>query len=254
MHTHTRALPTLRSILFALGLLGSLVPDLAGAQTVQLYYAAPTAAMVSTFGAGSVFGGVADGYRAVPVTPANSAAFQSIAPPNVLRTYNALQPGTTLRNRMDGVLRVSGGVVDVSIVLFDDRTGISGHSSFATSTNAAGQQYIWPAAGVGPKQANNRYQAAIGVGEQASAHIQTWPGGWLAWEGALLHESLHTQFVGEKTKWGGPTGNGVDIVYGGDGSHWIFELLGEQELPFEEGLGTFYGTMHNNPEGARNLV
>jgi hypothetical protein len=84
------------------------------------------------------------------------------------------------------------------------------------------------------------------------------------WENTLVHEYFHTQFAPEafcrsnyafctsdaecpsgdtcrfrKTKWGS-----VRITYGADGSHWVNEMIGGQNLAFEEGLGTFYGTVH----------
>jgi hypothetical protein len=231
---------------FALSLL---LPAAGSAQTVRTIFLGPTASMVTTFGAPNVFGGYADGYRGVVVTAANLAQFQAAAPPNVVNTYRQLQPGATLRRRIDQVLQISGGVVDVDILLTDDRTGFTGSTGIFVTSTRSGQQYVWPAASSHPKgDGSNRYQGIIRLGETASLVIQAWPGGWLAWEGTILHESLHTQFVGEHTRWGS-----IGITYGGDASHWIEELLGDEELPFEEGLGTFYGHLHNNPSGINSV-
>jgi len=50
-------------------------------------------------------------------------------------------------------------------------------------------------------------------------------------------------------KWGS-----TSIVYGGDHMHYTSELCGEQELPFEEGLGTYYGDTQNHPTAYTNLI
>jgi len=218
------------------------------AQTLQFIFVAPTTAINSGFGAAGAFTGLPPGYSGVQVTAANQAAFNTAASPNVLRTYNQLQAGTALRNRVNQVLQISGGKVDVTFYLVDDRTGLAGGAGFFAPATAGGVTYVWPAASVSPS-AGGRYWGQMGLGERASTQIQGWPGGWMAWEGTILHESLHTQFVGEKTKWGS-----INIVYGGDAGHWTSELLGEQELPFEEGLGTYFGSLHNNPAGINDIT
>ena len=225
----------------AIALLLLLAPAAGSAQTVRMIFVGPADSMVNAFGDANVFGGYADGYRGVILTPENLAQFQRAAPPNLVNTNRLLQPGTTLRRRIDQVLQISGSVVDVDVLLADDRTGFSGNTGTFVTATRNNQKYVWPAASVHPKgDGSDRYQGIIRLGETASVVIQGWPGGWLAWEGTILHESLHTQFVGEKTKWGS-----IAITYGGDETHWTSELLGDQELPFEEGLGTFYGLTQN---------
>jgi hypothetical protein len=240
---------TLATALLALGL----SPARADAQQLIIWYMAPTEAMIEAFGAGHhLHGSLADGYREMRLTRANTPTFLKVAPENLVRTYNAIQPGTALRTRIDRVMQISGGVVDVNLVLVDDRTGLPGWMRLADwnpDDDGEDKVYVWPAAGVGERQANRRYQAIIGLGEQSSVEIQTWAGQWLAWEGTILHEMGHTQMVGEHSRWAS-----ISISYGGDGGHWLEELLGDQEVPFEEGLGTFWGILHNDPDGQQEVL
>lgn len=222
-----------------------LIAPAALAQTVSFQYVAPTTAINSAFGAGSGWTtGLPANYTGVPITAANAAQFTAAAPPNVLRTYQQMQPGIALRNRVDQILQISGGRVDPTFYLVDDRTGLGASAGFFAPWRNGGNLYVWPAASNWPVTGTSpqRYAAAIFLGERACAQIQTWPGAWRAWEGTIIHETSHTQFVGEKTKWGM-----IRIVYGGDNNHYTSELLGEQELPWEEGLGTFFGGVHIDP-------
>lgn len=224
--------------------LALLVGTTAGAQTLSFVFVGPTSAMVSNFGAGNIQGGYAHGYRGVRLTAANLATFQKVAPPNMLRTYNALQPGTPLRTSIDRVMRISHQLVfDVEVQLVDDRTGLPGQASYATSPRNK-VVYVWPAAWNYPVTAPRKgHQGAIGIGEFfALDHVNKI--GWTGWESVLLHETLHTQFVGEKTKWGS-----ITTTYGQDGVHYFSEILGADDIPFEEGLGTFYGYTHFHPNG-----
>jgi hypothetical protein len=77
------------------------------------------------------------------------------------------------------------------------------------------------------------------------------PGGLRAWEGVALHEGSHTQWVGEFSRWG--VLNQSWIVYG-QGGHYTEEILGDQEAPHNEGLGTFFGYMHNGAEWTAKLT
>jgi hypothetical protein len=218
------------------------------AQTIKIFFVAPTADMVSNFGAANIFGGIANGYRGIEITAANLATFQGMAPPNMLRTFTELQAGTTLRTAVDQVAQISGGKVDLFILLVDDRTGLTASGIFATAT-IGGKMVVWPAASVSSNNcSSNDFCGVIRLGEEACIQIQNRPGVWLAWESTVVHESLHTQFVGESTKWGS-----IHITYGGDSSHWISELLGDQALPFEEGLGTYYGAVQN-PAGRTAII
>src|SRR5262245_21859416 len=130
----------------AIALLLLLASAAGSAQTVRVIFVGPAGSMVSAFGAANVFGGYADGYRGVILTPENLTQFQRAAPPNLVNTNRQLQPGAVVRRRIDQILQISGGVVDVDILLTDDRTGFSGSTgTFVTSTRN-GQQYVWPAA------------------------------------------------------------------------------------------------------------
>lgn len=235
-----------RSVWATLLALALLLAGPSWAVSVQFYFVAPTAGIDSNFPGGTYMDGLTTGYRGVLITPENLATFRTQAPPHMRRTYDVLQSGQTLRNRVDQVTQINGGVTDEVFLLVDDRTGLSNDGIFATSTIDS-KRAVWPAASVAPA-AGNRYRGVIRLGELSSGRIQGWAGGWLAWEGTILHETLHTQFVGEKTKWGS-----ISIVYGGDGDHYVAELMAEQELPLEEGLGTFYGQMHNTPAGLQDL-
>lgn len=232
------------------------VPARLAGQTITIFYVAPTATINASFGGGDATDMPA-GYLAARITATTLAAFNNntITPPNVRRTYAALQSGTALRTRLDRMLQISGGKVDVDLYLIDDRNFLSADAAgenpnsgmFVPVKNAAGQWYVWPAAAVWP--AGARYRAQIGLGENASQLIQSPPRSWTTWEATIVHETLHTQFVGESTKWGS-----IDIVYGGDRQHWKSELCGEQELPLEEGLGTFFGATHDDPFGMNDIT
>jgi len=220
----------------------------ARAQTVGFVYVAPDATMQATFAPASIDTSLAQGYSAVLVTAANQAAMLAVASPHMRHTFSALQPGQPFRARVDRMLRINGGLTDLLIVLTDDRSGLSeGHTGIFVASRIAGKLAVWPAATVAPAAAN-RYRGVIRAGELAANLFQAKPGAWLAWESVLLHESLHTQFVGEKTRWGS-----ISIVYGGDGKHYVSEIAGEQENPLEEGLGTFFGMTHNDPNGLADL-
>lgn len=216
----------------------------AGAQTMTFVFVAPEATMTSNFGAANVRGGFADGYRGVNITAANLATFQKIAPPQMRRTFDSLQPGTALRTRVDRVMQVSHGQVrDVQVQLVDDRTGLPGRRGYAIK-RLKSVVHVWPAAWNAPLGPPGKgHQGTIGIGEiWAADHVNSI--GWTGWESVLLHETLHTQFVGEHTKWGS-----VTTTYGQDGVHYFSEILGADDLPFEEGLGTFYGYTHFHPQG-----
>jgi hypothetical protein len=222
-------------------------PAPAAAQTVSFVFVGPTAAMTSNFGAANVRGGYADGYRGVAVTAANLATFRKLAPANMQKTYDSLQPGTVLRTKVDRLMKLShGNVLDVQIHLVDDAAGLTGRYGYADNPGPDSRVYVWPAAWSDPLTAPKKgWQGTIGIGEYWAGRLAN-PKvlGWTGWESVILHETLHTQFVGESTKWGSTT-----ITYGMDGSHDFSEILGAQDLTFEEGLGTFYGYTHFDPKG-----
>ena len=217
---------------------------------MSFVFVGPTAAMVTNFGAASLRGDYADGYRGVALTAANLATFRKVAPPNMQKTYDVLQPGTVLRKKVDRLLALSkGNVLDVQIQLVDDHASLTGEYTYADGPGPGGRMFVWPAAWSDPlKPPRKGWQGIIGVGEYWATQLSD-PDpdkgiGWTGWESVILHETLHTQFVGEATKWGSTT-----ITYGLDEMHQFSEILGAQDLAFEEGLGTFYGYTHYDPQG-----
>lgn len=247
-----------RTLFLAAGLLVALLLSsrAAQAQTLQFMYVAPTASLNANFPPASVqtFSTLPSGYSYVMITPANLATFRTNAPPNLVRTYDAMQTGTDLRRSINQMLQIAQGNVDEWYFLVDDRTGVGTGGLFATQPFPTGSgRFVWPAASVFRKT-NGRYQGWMGLGETAAVLIQRWPGAWLAWESTILHEHFHTQIVGDdsgggKSKWGS-----ISITYGNDGTHYIDELLGEQSIPYEEGWGTFYGNLRNSPHGMNNII
>ena len=227
----------------------ALYPGCLLAQEVAFTYVAPAADIDAQFGAGGVTGGdIPAGYKGIDLTDGNEATFTSNAPPRILHLYQQLQAGTTLRDRIDEVMQISGGRVDVTYFLVDDRTGLSGDTGAMTPFTHNSQTHVWPAASVSPRgDVSGRYDGKIGMGETAGDVIATnLAGGILAWEGTALHETSHTQFVGPWTKWGAI--NQRAITYGEDGDHYSEELLGDQAAALDEGHGTFYGNLHNAAE------
>ena len=227
----------------------ALYPGCLLAQEVAFTYVAPAADIDAQFGAGGVTGGdIPAGYKGIDLTDGNEATFTSNAPPRILHLYQQLQAGTTLRDRIDEVMQISGGRVDVTYFLVDDRTGLSGDTGAMTPFTHNSQTHVWPAASVSPRgDDSGRYDGKIGMGETAGDVIATnLAGGILAWEGTALHETSHTQFVGPWTKWGAI--NQRAITYGEDGDHYSEELLGDQAAALDEGHGTFYGNLHNAAE------
>lgn len=216
------------------------------AQTVRTIFVAPTTKMVNTFGAGSVNGGYASGYRGIVVNANNFQTFKNIAPPNMLKTYQNLQSGQALRQHVDKVMKISGGKVDVDIILLDDRTGLGSNSGIFVPYTYGGKKISWPAASVG-SATGGRYRGLVRLSEESSKVFASGTGGWLSWESVVLHEVNHTQYVGQKTKWGR-----IHITYGASGSHWVSEIIGGRALAFEEGIGTFFGHVRNNPTGINN--
>lgn len=234
-------------------------------QTINIQYAAPTDTMTHYFNVGDIFNRqetLSDGttalilphYRWVRLTGAAAATFRSMAPDSLLKTYDSLIQNSALKRRVDRIMRLSGGVVNVTVYLIDDRTGLDAASRIVTQTdNSTHQLYAWPAANNYLWQ--NNYYGYTYLGERASRLFAGGAGGWKNWEGTVLHEISHTQFLPDpvygRNKWG--AARGVEISYGGDKSHYIVELLADPQMPLDEGLGTFWGTEHNSPAGATRL-
>lgn len=221
----------------------------AAAQDLTLFYVAPTADMTTHFDVADIVGVSTSGYRAVEITATNQATFRAEAPADLVTLFDHLQTGQTLRNRVDAVRAIAGSKVDVELYLVDDRTGLSsGSGRFATEADS-GNVYVWPAASTSKVSGTDDWLGRIGIGQWSADHIEAnYPGGWAAVEATVLHEISHTQMIetsqfGSFSKWG--VLNGRLITYGADGSHWIEEILGDQAPATEEGLGNFFGHLHN---------
>lgn len=230
------------------------------AQLLRFAYVAPTDTMTKYFAKKDLYSLdhkksngdsviVLPGYRIVDLkAPEYVRKFRSIAPENMLKSYDQLVRKTKLSERIDSLLQISGGVVQVQLYLVDDRNGLAGKDPYFTSSLDAkdDQWYVWPAAG--NWFWNGKYYGDIGLGERAAVEIRDQPGDWMAWESTMLHEMSHTQFLPDtvygSTKWDG----GVEISYGGDEGHWYGELQADQQSPLDEGLANFWGYMHNEAE------
>jgi len=222
----------------------------ASAQTIRFVYLAPAAAAEKAFGAAAVDTDMVTGYKAVTVSGAAVATFRKVAPPRLKHVYDQLQAKQPLRLAVDKVMTISGGKVDVTYYLVDDRTGVPADADFSTSPKD-GKQHVWPAASV-RKATGDRYAGRVGLGEVFADEIATdGAGGIKALDGTVLHETSHTQWVGDWTKWGAADGNA--ITYGADGDHYIKELLGDQNAAMDEGHASFYGYMYN-PDDRNELI
>lgn len=236
----------------------TLIAFLAGsplaAQTVRFILVAPAATIDGSFAATAfTIPNFPAGYKGTVVTAANAAAFNTAAPPSLRHLFTQLQPGTTLRNRINSVFRVSANRVDVDYYLVDDRSGFTGGTGMFLTRPLSNQPRVWPAAfSFQPPGAAGRYQGVAWFGEAWGAVLAAqMPGGLVAWEGVALHETSHTQWVGTVSRWGAV--NQWLIAYGRDNDHYQEELLGDPEIALNEGMGTFFGYLHNEPE-RRQLI
>ncbi|HYU10556.1 MAG TPA: hypothetical protein VEK77_14360 [Gemmatimonadales bacterium] len=234
-------------------LISTVLPVALAAQgTVQIEFVAPRDSMVATFGAANVQGGYAPGYRGIIIGAGNVARFRAIAPPLLVRTFDSLQPGSGMRRVIDTLLAVVGhGRVDIRYLLVNDSIGFAPGATgiFVARRQAGGPvSFIWPFATVdsGP---GNRFSGIVRLGVHEIPTFMADAGGWKAWEEVVVHESHHTQWVGFPTKW-----RSIGISYGADGGHYASELLGDQPVPLDEGIATFYGEMLNEPSGYNGMI
>ncbi|MEO8199727.1 MAG: hypothetical protein ABI679_04315 [Gemmatimonadota bacterium] len=215
--------------------------------TIQVEFVAPTAAMVGQFGAANVQGGYAPGYRGIVVGATNLAGFRTLAPTDLVRTFDSLQAGAVLRRMIDTIQSVVGhGKVDIRYLLVDDAQGFApGATGIFYARRQAGPpvSFVWPFATV-DSVGGGRFQGIVRLGAHAIPQFTGGAGGWKEWEEVVVHESHHTQWVNEATKWGS-----IAISYGGDGGHFEEELLGDQAVPLDEGIATFFGQVVNDPHG-----
>ncbi len=238
-------------------LFGVLVTNVLQAQTnPRFHFVAPAATINASFPGHTNAIGISlpGGYDIVEITSTNQAAFLTAAPTRIKYVFQQLQPGTVLRNRVNDVLRISGDTVKVNYMLVDDRTGInpgaSGNFSAVpfTASGQDGRHHVWPTGnGFRNGAGAAAFQGRVRLGEyQMEVDQSHRVGGLSAIHELVLHETSHTQLVGRWTKWNGY------ITYGANGGHTINEILGDQEAPLNEGLGTFYGYTIN-PAGAAQL-
>ncbi len=188
-----------------------------------------------------------DGFRGVWITPGNEKAFLALAPPNLARTFREMQPGQTLRRWVDEVLAITGGSVDVDYHLVDDRTSLTvdRDPGIYVTDRLSGNLAVWPATWTWPKGA--RHRALVTLGERASGHIQKEPGQWLAWQGAIVHETAHTLFVHAR-----PRAPILTAHYAGyprdpeDPSKWgLIELWDDPDTAFEMAVCKWFGRKNN---------
>jgi hypothetical protein len=233
------------------------------AQKIQYFYFAPETSMQQAFGdKAKVFNrndhnGVKyqelPGYEYVLIKSSNFTDFESIASPNMLKTYNRLTSNTSLKKEIDNLLKLSEGIVDVNVMLVDDRTGFSTTSLFCPKSDTADNQlFVWPCARIKKKKTGLGYLGQVFLGERAALIDVAKTGGFINWEGTVIHEFSHTQFLPDpkfgKNKW-----KSVGISYGGDAGHWFSELMADEQMALDEGMGYFFGLAHN-PQAAKNLI
>lgn len=229
---------------------------LAQTSRVVFVYVAPSATLgtnyISTISTNSSWWGLTPSnapYHGVTLLqPQDVNTFTSRASAGLQFIYNTFQPGQAARTRMNEVLGISTGAVDpVYLILVDDATGVStnSHGIFALQADGA-NSYVWPSGGA--STAGPPYSAYIRLGRHYGDQIRTtWPGRNLAFEGTVIHESLHTQMLGEFSRWYRPENreNLWRIVYGQDATHYSDEILADQESPVNEGLGNYFADLHN---------
>lgn len=210
------------------------------AQTISFHFIAPIPTINASFGGGDTTRMPA-GYSRVLITAANSATFLTVASNHIRYVYTQLQTGTTLRTQVERVLNNSGRIVDVNYLLVNDSTGFSGAKTHAfLPYPQTAPFFVWPAATNNGPLANGRYNGWVMLGEHQMATDQSRRiGGMRAVDELVLHETSHTQWVGEWTKW--PSTSAGAITYGADGQHYVTEVIGDQEGAINEGLATYYG-------------
>ncbi len=237
----------------------------AAQQTVDFVFVAPAATIDTNFPGAALTGAPAPaftaawatlptGYKGVLITAANLATFQAQAPPRIRHLHAQLQPGAALRNSLDRVLTISGGRADIRFFLIDDRSNVdAGRGLFwSVPMGSPAHHFVWPAANSLPITGTARHQGIVGLGERwGDWWVSNVPGGLTAWEAVALHEGSHTQWVGDFSRWGAL--NQEWLAYG-QGGHYNEEILGDQEAPHNEGMGTFFGRMHNNAEWTRQVT
>jgi hypothetical protein len=240
--------------------LGLLATGSASAQTIRVFYFAPTATMNGAFGAGNTLGltrtdsngtviPTLPGYRYIQLSAGNRNAFNGIAAPHMRATYDSLvAANSALRVKLTQILRISGNKVRTLVIMMvDDRTGTAGADPNGIFCLDSG--IIWPCADNWQDTGSAFYTGRVRFGEQAADLDVSTPsgGGFRRWEATILHEVSHTQFLSDTSgvnKWGK---HGIAISYGGDQGHWFEELQADEQQAMDEGLASFWGLSHNPP-------
>nr|WP_299344187.1 hypothetical protein [Allomuricauda sp.] len=230
-------------------------------QKIQYFYFAPETTMVHNFSDKAKIFERTDsegakytelpGYRYILIKGDNYQKFASMAAPNMLKTYDRLNSNTQLKKEIDNLMSLSDGIVDINVLLVDDRTGLSSTKLFCTGKdNTDNQLFVWPCADNRKKSNGTRYFGQVFLGERAALIDVGKPGGFINWEGTVIHEFSHTQFLPDpqyrRNKW-----KNVGISYGGDKGHWSSELMGDEQMALDEGMGSFFGLTHNPPTANR---
>lgn len=232
------------------------------AQKIQYFYFAPAATMQQAFGdkaksferkdhQGTLYTEMA-GYKYVVLKQSNYDAFKTIAAPNMLKTYDRLTTNTSIKKAVDKIMTLSENKVNVNVMLADDRNAVSVAKLFCADKDTVDDKlYLWPCARI-KKTGPSKYLGQVFLGEHFAQKDILRPGGFRNWEGTIIHEFSHTQLLPDpefgKNKW-----KSIAIAYGGDDGHWSTELLADEQIAIDEGLGSFFGLAHN-PVAAQNLI
>jgi hypothetical protein len=192
--------------------------------------------------------------------PQDVGTFSNRASAGLRFIYNTFQPGQAARTHMNEVLGVSTGAVDrVFFILVDDAASVNTNSrgvfSWQPEQPNGANRFVWPDAGV--STSGPPYVGSFRIGQHFGDLIRAnWPGRNLAIEGTVIHESLHTQMLGEYSRWYRPENreNLYRIVYGQDVTHYLDEILADQESPVNEGLANYFAALHNPALLSNNLA
>jgi hypothetical protein len=222
--------PSFKYILILLGAVCLLTRVTVQAQTIRIFYYAPTATMNTNFtGPTAAYihadacQGTNTGYSYVVLDNQTAPIFRNIAPPTIKKTYDSLTNASSLlRRRLMQIRELSNGVVnEIEMHLFDDRTGLIASDTCKCDEVFGTQRGVC--------------LGYVYLGETSANHIiSTVAGAWWAWYETVVHEFSHTQFAMEydaagravPNKWGN---NGIAISYGGDAGHWGSEIQADPQ-------------------------
>ena len=250
------------------GMIVLLVMPLLRAQTINVFFYAPTDSVTARFTGATAAYVHADGdcngptgYSYVLLDNQTAPIFRAMTQGTRIRqTYDSLtNVNSVLRRRLMQIRDLSNGLVNnIQIRIFDDRRGLAASDNCKCDDLFGALKGVWPCAW-NERQASGQYLGDVMLGELAANHIiDDFPGGWWAWYETVVHEFSHTQFALEyddtnqpiQNKWGH---NGIAISYGGDAGHWGTELQADPQSALDEGLATFWG-LEKNRVGRDSLI